>query len=89
MIFILQNMLKTQSKMLYKKYYDQLQLMNDQLKHIQWITKNKILNHTMIVQSNFVNHENDNVINWKSTKISIDQQNMKSIQKIHTYWQYN
>ena len=35
-------MLKTQSKTLYKKYYNQLQLINNQLKQIQWITKSKI-----------------------------------------------
>ena len=49
--------------------------------------KNKILNCTIIVQSNFANYENNNVMNWKSTKVLINQQNTKSIQKTHTCWQ--
>ena len=60
--------------------------MNDQLKQIQEIIKNKITNCIIIIRSDFVNHENDNVINWKSIKISINQQNTKSIQKIYAYW---
>ena len=82
-------MLKTQLKTLYKKYYNQLRLMNNQLKQIQQIVKNKILNCTMIIQSNSADRENNNVMNWKSTRISISQQNMKPIQKIYACWWYN
>ena len=52
-----------QSKALYKTYYDQSQLINDQLKQIQQITKSKILNCTMTVQSDFANRGNNNVMN--------------------------
>ena len=61
-------------------------MINNQLKQIQWITKSKIAGHTMTVQSDFVNCGNDNVMNWKSIRISVNLQNMKSTQKIQACW---
>ena len=67
---ILQKMMNTASNASYKRYCDQLRLMNDQLNQLKKIAKDRD-NDTATVRSNSANRGISEIMNWEFTEVTV------------------